>query len=483
MAERGLMRILVVDDESEFTDTLLARFAERGLADLDIVIARSRDSALELMGRDEFDLIICDLRIPTVDGALDAELVHGQRVYSVARATVPGTPVLVLSGYGDEQLVAEMAELAPHDDPFATGDRKPMLQYVTKHSDLEGCLTRVEAAAAAAGHLDLVNLSPNPEHLTLPRRVERVLRLFGRLRHGSVVRYEQLGGGLTEAQVLRVRVEAGDGALAALTVAKIAPLADVEDELRRFNDHVVTLTPGIFTPLMSQISAGAGSFGGAFYSLDEGFDRSLFDLVTEDAEAAASAVVELSVGTQRWREGRPATRVLVRELRRRFLTDDQLTEGIRERLAGTPWEALEQAEIQVRPCPQHRDLHGLNVLVDHDARPRMIDFGSVGQATAAVDPVTLEFSLMFHPAAPTFNDGWPSTDDLLALDNRPVYLERCPIRAYVEACRTWSIAVAGSNAEFFATAYGYAVRQLRYENTNKDFALAIIQACCTALGV
>lgn len=470
------MKILLIDDEPEFTETLLARFRQRGLDDLEVVIKRSRDSALEVLACEDFDLVICDLRIPTVDGALDADLVHGQNVYAKTRADLPGTPLLVLSGHGDDQVVAEMAELSPHDDPFATGDPKPMLQYVTKHSDLEGCLTRVDAAASASSAVERVDLSPIPEHLVLPHRVERVLRLFGRLRHGSVVRYEELGGGLTSSRVLRVRVENREGALEALTVAKISELSAVDDEVRRFNEHVVTLTPGIFTPLMTKIRAGAGSYGGAFYSLDEGFDRSLFELIAEDEGVAAAAVRLLRDGTQRWREGRPTTRLAVRELRRRLLPDDRLTDDVRAELAGAPWEDIERVEVQVRPCPQHRDLHGLNVLVNHAGEPRMIDFGSVGPATAALDPVTLELSLYFHPSAPTFG-GWPTHEDVEAIANRPRYLQNCPVATYVESCRDWAIDVGGSNADFFATAYAYAVRQLSYEDTNHDLALSIVVAC------
>jgi CheY-like chemotaxis protein len=476
------MKILLVDDEEEFTDTLLVRFEERGLGGAEIVIARSRDSALELLSAETFDLLICDLRIPTVDGALDADLVHGQRVYATARDAVPGTPVLVLSGYGDEQIVAEMADLAPHDDPFATGQPKPMLQYVTKHSDLEGCLSRVVAAQEAAERLEQIDLSPNPEHLELPVLVEQVLRLFGRLRHGTVVRFEELGGGLTSSRVLRVRVENENGALSALSVAKIAPLADVDDEVRRYDEFVVTLTPDIFTPLMSTIRAGAGDHGGAFYSLDEGFDRSFFDVLAQAPDATPAVVRRLREGTQRWREGRPTTRMTVREVRESLVATSRLTDQMRERLAPTRWEEVERLEVQVRPCPQHRDLHGLNILVNQSDEPRMIDFGSVGMATAALDPVTLELSFLFHPAAPAAaKDAWPNVDELLDLGNRPKYLERCPVKAFIEECREWAIAVSGSNAEFFATAYGYAVRQLMYDGTNQEFAIAIVTACCDAM--
>jgi CheY-like chemotaxis protein len=474
------MKILIVDDEEEFTETLLARFDERGLV-TEHVIARSRESALDALNQHDFDFIICDLRIPTVDRALDADIVHGQAVYSVAREKVPGTPVLVLSGHGDEQIVADMAELAPHDDPFGASDPKPMLQYVPKRSDLEGCLTRVATATEHIAALQAIDLSPNPEYLILTAQVERVLRVFGRLRGGAVVRFQELGGGLTKSQVLRVRVEDKAGALAALAVAKIDLLAAVDDEVQRYGKDVVTLTPGIFTPLMMTVRAGAGRHGGAFYSLDEGFDRSLFDLLAANPDAAASAVSKLRAGTERWREGRPVAGVLVGDLRQVLCPDDRLDENVRAKLSGLPWEEVEALEVQARACPQHCDLHGLNVLVGPTEDPRMIDFGSVGAATAAVDPVTLELSILFHPASPDLGGDWPTPDHLRQWSNRPDYLADCPVAAYIEACRQWALDVSGSNAEFFATGYAYAVRQLTYPETNHEFALALISSCIQSL--
>jgi len=60
------MRILVLDD-----DDVLARSAARGFASEghDVVTERDPDAALELVGAgEEFDLILCDRRMPTMYG-------------------------------------------------------------------------------------------------------------------------------------------------------------------------------------------------------------------------------------------------------------------------------------------------------------------------------------------------------------------------------------------------------------------------------
>lgn len=472
------MRVLIVDDEAEFTDTLLARIEERGL-DVQSLVVRSRASALDALDAGDFDYMVCDLRIPTVDGALDADLAHGQDVYAAARRHAPGLPILVLSAHGDDATVAEMSELAPHDDPFGQGAPKPMLQYVPKRSDLEGALTRIEAASTGLAALQGVDLSPSPEHLVVPDVVQRVLRIFSRLRGGQVVRFSTLSGGLSESHVLRVRVEEADGALAIQAVAKIAPIPDVDDEVRRY-DQITVLPPGLFTPLVNTVRAGAARHGGAFYSLDEGFDRSLFEMLLAQPDLAAGAVARLKDGTRAWREGRPVSSVSVGEIRRVLLPDDRL-DGVREELEGTDWEDTEAIAVQARRCRQHGDLHGLNVLVNGAGEPRMIDFGRVGDATAALDPVTLELSLLFHPDHPDLGGGWPTPEQLSDWGNRPGYLEECPVPAYVDACRTWAFDVAGSNAEVFATVYAYAVRQLSFPATDRARALRLIEAATLAL--
>jgi hypothetical protein len=372
-----------------------------------------------------------------------------------------------------------MVDLAPHDDPFAEGQVRPMLQYVPKRSDLEGALTKIEAATTNLAALQAIDLSPAPEHLIVPEAIERVLRIFARLRGGQVIRFSPLDGGLGASRVFRVRVEEANGALAIQAVAKIGLVVDIDDEAGRY-DYVTGLPPGVFTPHVKTIRAGAGRYGGVFYSLDEGFDRSLFDLLPAETALAVTAVEKLCAGTRAWREGRPVSAVTVGDIRRSLLPDDRISE-VREKLAGTGWEEVEAQSVQARACRQHGDLHGLNVLVSPVGDPRMIDFGRVGDATAVLDPVTLELSLLFHPGRPDLGVAWPTLDQLSEWENRPNYLVGCPIPAYVEACRNWAFDVAGSNAEVFATVYGYAVRQLSYATTDEDVALRIIGAVLRAL--
>ncbi len=474
------MKILLVEDQVEFAEVLITRLNQQ-VAGCDVRIARSRAAALNEIDTQRFDVIICDLRIPTVDDALDAELAHGQAVYVAARQQVPGTPVLVLSAHGDRETVASMAVLAPHDDPFGSGVDIPMLRYAVKTSDLATAMAAISDAATQLSALEEVDLSPRPAHYAVPPDVGRVMRVFGRRQRGVVVRMEGIGGGLTDAMVFRVRVEDAKGALVALVVAKVADLQDVDDEVERYQRSVAILPSSVFTPLVTTVRAGAGHMGGAFYTLEEAYGETLFALAKARPDVGGHSVRRLLAGTHRWRDGRGAQSVAIRTIRERLCPEATFNAEVKPKFDGVPWQAVEERTIQVRLCPQHCDLHGLNVLVTDAGEARMIDFGSVAEGPAALDPVTLELSLIFHPDGPARESGWPSTEEAERWVDFESYAGGTPLANYMRPCRDWAFDQAASNAEVFATAYAYATRQLTYEDTEDELALAVIRACCREL--
>lgn len=89
------MRILFVDDEPA-----LLRGVERMLYDRQgewrMVFAESGEKALEIMDREEFDVIVADMRMPGMDGAELLREVRKRR---------PGVVRIVLSGHSDRDIV------------------------------------------------------------------------------------------------------------------------------------------------------------------------------------------------------------------------------------------------------------------------------------------------------------------------------------------------------------------------------------------
>ena len=126
-------------------------------------------------------------------------------------------------------------------------------------------------------------------------------------------------------------------------------------------------------------------------------------------------------------------------------------------------------------CCQHGDLHCANIVFDQRGGAMLIDFGDAGHSFASVDPVTLELSTIFHLEASRLPGEWPTEALLAQWSSVDAYVTGCAFPEFIRACREWALAVAGSPEEASAVAYSYALRQLKYGDTNKAFARALIR--------
>jgi hypothetical protein len=121
----------------------------------------------------------------------------------------------------------------------------------------------------------------------------------------------------------------------------------------------------------------------------------------------------------------------------------------------------------------HGDLHGFNVLVNDQNEPTLIDYGEVRKANGALDPVTLELSILFHPGIRGRFGDWPSVEQAAQWADMDSYLAGCPVSEFVRACRGWATVAAAGTDELLATAYAYALRQTKYGDAGTELALAI----------
>jgi two-component system, OmpR family, response regulator CpxR len=83
-------KILLVDDEREFVQTLSERLLMR---DMGSAVAYDGESALEVAREDEPDVMILDLKMPGIDGI---------EVLRRVKATQPEIEVIILTGHGSE---------------------------------------------------------------------------------------------------------------------------------------------------------------------------------------------------------------------------------------------------------------------------------------------------------------------------------------------------------------------------------------------
>jgi DNA-binding NtrC family response regulator len=96
-------RILFVDDEAEYLETVIKRMKKRGL---DVTGAASGADALALMASHDFDVLILDVRMPRMDGI---------EVLRRVKQSFPLVEVIMLTGHASMEVAIEGMELGAFD--------------------------------------------------------------------------------------------------------------------------------------------------------------------------------------------------------------------------------------------------------------------------------------------------------------------------------------------------------------------------------
>lgn len=474
------MRLLLVEDKPGYAKDI--ERAVKGITGCELVWAASRDSALEKLGSEDFDLVLLDRSIPTSDGTLDDHQEHGWRVFEYVRDQLPGTPVWFLTATEDPDFAAEMTTDHSRNGDLHGRNLQEAMYAVWWKRKANECVARVRAFAAQRGVLDQIAVKIIAEMPELKLYDKNVLRMFGRRYSGVAVEVSPLGGGLSGSRVMKtvVRDAAGDPLMTA--VAKVATLADVRDEAQRYNSGVTRLAPGGFPQLSLTIEVGAGNRGGLFYGMVGDTLQSLFERLAVSHAGVGTVPAEIREIERRWYQAKRVEDQRVAQIRRKFIGDTTMRE-IAPHLEGLDIARIEATNVQVRRCWQHGDLHCANVLFTEpeQGKAMLIDFGDVGESYSAVDPVTLELSTLFHKQRDKLGDGWPTIGHIEHWTETERFTDGCPFAAFIKGCRQWADAVAGSPEEVIAIAYAFAARQLKYEDTNKEWAKALIRCCARAL--
>lgn len=93
------IKLLMVDDEAEFLDSIAERLETRGF---EVAKAADGDQALEIAGSQTFDLAVVDLRMPGMDGTALLEILKRRHRY---------IEVVMLTGYGSVESAFECSKL------------------------------------------------------------------------------------------------------------------------------------------------------------------------------------------------------------------------------------------------------------------------------------------------------------------------------------------------------------------------------------
>ena len=98
-----MKRILIVDDEVNI-GLLLSKFLTRN--GYEVNTALSGASAMDLLSKETYNLVLCDFRLEDTDG---------REILKKIKTLYPGTGVIIITGYSDIKLAVELIKMGAYD--------------------------------------------------------------------------------------------------------------------------------------------------------------------------------------------------------------------------------------------------------------------------------------------------------------------------------------------------------------------------------
>jgi two-component system, NtrC family, response regulator AtoC len=150
----GKKQVLVADDEANLRKVLAAMLARDGY---EAHLAANGQEAIELLGEHHIDTVICDLKMPKVDGL--GVLRHVVDAY-------PRIPVILITAHGTVDSAVEALKLGAFDyitKPFEREELRHVVAKALKTADLADADIRLDGAEA--GRYRIIGHSPRMQEI------------------------------------------------------------------------------------------------------------------------------------------------------------------------------------------------------------------------------------------------------------------------------------------------------------------------------
>ncbi|MFH1373088.1 MAG: response regulator [bacterium] len=118
------IKLLIVDDEIKFLNSIAKRLEMR---DFDVTKATNGQEALEIAGREKFDLVLLDLKMPGL---------NGKQVLEILKRKHKFLEVIIITGHGSLDSAVECTRLGAFD-------------YLPKPYEFESLLEKLQKAYEA----------------------------------------------------------------------------------------------------------------------------------------------------------------------------------------------------------------------------------------------------------------------------------------------------------------------------------------------
>jgi DNA-binding NtrC family response regulator len=116
-------KILLIEDDQGITDTLRRVLADEGH---DVAVERRGDEGLARAGRDAFNLVITDLRLPGLSGLELVRRLH---------AAQPRLPIILTTAFGTTETAIEATKFGAYDYLLKPFDMPQLIELVRKAAD------------------------------------------------------------------------------------------------------------------------------------------------------------------------------------------------------------------------------------------------------------------------------------------------------------------------------------------------------------
>jgi len=114
-------KILLVDDEVVFTTNMGKLLTNRGYK---VTVANSGDAAIQALEKENFDVVVLDLKMPGMDGLATLKEIKKLGLF---------TETLILTGHGSIDTALEAIKLGAYD-------------YLTKPCEIDDLMGKIEGA-------------------------------------------------------------------------------------------------------------------------------------------------------------------------------------------------------------------------------------------------------------------------------------------------------------------------------------------------